>query len=218
MITVFLVDDHEVARRGAAALLGEHPDITVVGTADTSAAALARNPATTPTVALLDVSLPDGNGIELCRQLSTRRPKTRCVMLAELYDEQTIVGAAAAGAHGFLGKEASGAQIVHAVREAAAGRSLLDPYAAALMARGRQQEAAEPDPVEMLTEREREVMAHVGQGLTNREIGTRNVPGREDHQEPGLRAVEQARCAHPRRARRDRRRVPPWHRPGRRAG
>jgi two-component system response regulator DevR len=171
MTTVFLVDDHEVVRRGVAELLGAHEDLVVVGDAGSVAEALARIPALDPEVAVLDVRLPDGNGVELCRELRSRMPGLRCLMLTSYTDEQAMFDAVMAGASGFVIKDVRGNDIVNAVREVGAGRSLLDGRAAtALMSRLRDQTRA-VDPLAELTEKEREVLGHIGEGMTNREIG-----------------------------------------------
>ncbi len=171
MTTVFLVDDHEVVRRGVAELLGAHEDLEVVGDAGSVAEALARIPALDPDVAVLDVRLPDGNGVELCRELRSRMPALRCLMLTSYTDEQAMVDAVLAGASGFVIKDVRGNDIVNAVREVGAGRSLLDGRATtALMSRLRERSEV-VDPLAELTEKEREVLAHIGEGMTNREIG-----------------------------------------------
>jgi two-component system, NarL family, response regulator DevR len=171
MTRVFLVDDHEVVRRGVADLLEAHEDLEVVGDAGSVAEALARIPALTPDVAVLDVRLPDGTGVELCRDLRSRMPDLRCLMLTSYTDEQAMFDAVLAGASGFVIKDVRGNDIVNAVREVGAGRSLLDGRAAtALMSRLRGRAEA-VDPLAELTEKEREVLDHIGKGLTNREIG-----------------------------------------------
>ncbi|MDT7744839.1 MAG: two-component system, NarL family, response regulator DevR [Actinomycetota bacterium] len=171
MTTVFLVDDHEVVRRGVADLLGAHEDLEVIGDAGSVSEALARIPALNPEVAVLDVRLPDGSGVELCRDLLSRLPGLRCLMLTSYTDEQAMFDAVLAGASGFVIKDVRGNDIVNAVREVGAGRSLLDGRAAAaLMSRLRDRSEA-VDPLAELTEKEREVLDHIGKGMTNREIG-----------------------------------------------
>ncbi|MGX1881587.1 response regulator [Streptomyces sp. NPDC055287] len=174
-VRVFLLDDHEVVRRGVHDLLDSEPDLTVVGEAATAEQALARVPALRPHVAVLDVRLPDGDGVSVCRELRSRMPGLACLMLTSFDDEEALLDAILAGASGYVLKQISGTDLVHAVRTVASGQSLLDPGATArVMARLRGDNAPKDDrPQELpgLTEREREILALVGEGLTNREIG-----------------------------------------------
>ncbi|MFJ6725256.1 response regulator [Streptomyces sp. NPDC091281] len=194
-VRVFLLDDHEVVRRGVRDLLDDEPDITVVGEAGTVREALARVPAARPHVAVLDVRLPDGDGVSVCRELRSRLPDLACLMLTSFDDEEALLDSIMAGASGYVLKQIQGSDLVSAVRTVAAGRSLLDPSAAArLMARLRGEDPARPtgaapgppssagaragapsgaDGLPALTEREREILALVGEGLTNRQIGQR---------------------------------------------
>ncbi|MFF9624636.1 response regulator [Streptomyces griseosporeus] len=175
-IRVFLLDDHEVVRRGVHDLLNDEPDISVVGEAATVAQALARVPALRPQVAVLDVRLPDGDGVTVCRELRSRMPELACLMLTSFDDEEALLDSIMAGASGYVLKQIQGSDLVTAVRTVAAGQSLLDPSATArLMARLRhdQQEEAQPEALPGLTEREREILALIGEGLTNRQIGQR---------------------------------------------
>ncbi len=140
MATVFLVDDHEIVRRGVADLLETDPDLQVVGEAGTVAEALVTIPRAKPDVAVLDVRLPDGNGVELCRDLRSAMPELRCLMLTSYTDDDALMGAIMAGAAGFVGKQIVGTDLLNAVRTVAGGGSLLDPRAsAALMERLRRQ-------------------------------------------------------------------------------
>ncbi|MCC9711875.1 response regulator transcription factor [Streptomyces sp. MNU76] len=175
-IRVFLMDDHEVVRRGVHDLLNDEPDITVVGEAATAEQALVRVPALRPQVAVLDVRLPDGDGVTVCRELRSRMPDLACLMLTSFDDEEALLDSIMAGASGYVLKQIQGSDLVAAVRTVARGQSLLDPSATTkLMARlrGGQQKEEEPDALPGLTDREREILALIGEGLTNRQIGQR---------------------------------------------
>ncbi|MFG2666507.1 response regulator [Streptomyces sp. NPDC048387] len=172
-VRVFLLDDHEVVRRGVHDLLDAEPDLTVVGEAGTAEQALARVPALRPQVAVLDVRLPDGDGVSVCRELRSRMPDLACLMLTSFDDEEALLDAIMAGASGYVLKQITGTDLVNAVRTVASGQSMLDPGATArVMARLRGGSAKEEQPRGLpgLTEREREILALVGEGLTNREI------------------------------------------------
>ncbi|WP_067820789.1 response regulator [Nocardia inohanensis] len=173
MIKVFLVDDHEIVRRGLIDLLEGDPELTVVGEAGDVAQALARIPALRPDVAVLDVRLPDGNGIELCRELLSRIDDLRCLILTSFTDEQAMMDAILAGASGYVVKDIKGMELAKAIKEIGSGRSLLDNRAAAaLMERLRR--STEPDgPLSMLTDQERKLLDLLGEGLTNRQIAER---------------------------------------------
>ncbi|SFU02513.1 two component transcriptional regulator, LuxR family [Geodermatophilus amargosae] len=171
--TVFVLDDHEVVRRGVAAVLGAAPDLTVVGEAGTAAEALARVPALHPDVAVIDVRLPDGDGITVGRELRSRVPGLALVVLTSYSDDEALVDAILAGASGYLLKQVLGRDLVEGVRTVAAGGSLLDPTAtAAVFARLRRAVEA-PGPVTRLSGQERAVLQLIGEGLTNRQIGQR---------------------------------------------
>ncbi|MFF0223996.1 response regulator [Streptomyces sp. NPDC004629] len=175
-IGVFLLDDHEVVRRGVRDLLNDEPDIEVIGEAGTAEQALARVPATRPRVAVLDVRLPDGDGVTVCRELRSRMPGLACLMLTSFDDEEALLDSIMAGASGYVLKQIQGSDLVSAVRTVAAGQSLLDASATTkLMARlrGDRQQEEQPDALPGLTDREREILALVGEGLTNRQIGQR---------------------------------------------
>ncbi|MGP4050169.1 response regulator [Streptomyces sp. 2A115] len=175
-IRVFLLDDHEVVRRGVHDLLDDQPDITVVGEAANVEQALVRVPALRPDVAVLDVRLPDGDGITVCRELRSRMPDLACLMLTSFDDEEALLDSIMAGASGYVLKQIQGSDLVSAVRTVAAGQSLLDASATTkLMARLRndQQKEEEPDALPGLTSREQEILALIGEGLTNRQIGQR---------------------------------------------
>jgi two-component system response regulator DevR len=172
VIRVFLLDDHEIVRRGVRELLEAESDIEVVGEASTAAEALARVPATMPDVAVLDVRLPDGDGVSVCRELRSSRPDLQCLMLTSFADDEALFDAIMAGAAGYVLKQIRGNDLVGAVRTIAAGGSLLDPRAAAaVMERMRAPKAA--DPLAALTEQERRILELIGEGLTNRQIGER---------------------------------------------
>lgn len=173
MIRVFLVDDHEVVRRGVAALLEAEADIEVVGEAGTAESALARIPALKPDVAVLDVRLPDGNGVEVCRELRNQLPGLACIMLTSFSDDDAMLQAVLAGASGYLLKEVRGTSIVDAVRTVAGGASLLDPTVTSRLLDRLRADAVRQDPLKALTRQERQVLELIGDGLTNRQIGKR---------------------------------------------
>ncbi|MFC7931150.1 response regulator [Streptomyces cinereoruber] len=174
---VFLVDDHEVVRRGLRDLIDDEPDLEVVGEAATAAQALARGPALRPDVAVLDVRLPDGDGITVCRELRSAMPGLACLMLTSFDDEDALIDAIMAGAAGYVLKQIKGSDLVSAVRTVATGQSMLDPATTARLMRSlRDPEAARPPEDERLaglSERERAVLELIGEGLTNRGIAER---------------------------------------------
>jgi DNA-binding NarL/FixJ family response regulator len=172
-IRVFLLDDHEIVRRGVVDVLETDPGITVVGEGKNAAEALARVPALRPDVAVLDVRLPDGDGVSVCRDLRSRMPDLKVLMLTSYSDDEALFEAIMAGASGYLLKQILGQDLVLAVHTVAAGGSLLDPAAtAAVMARIRR--PAEPaGPLARLSDQERAVLLLIGEGLTNRQIGER---------------------------------------------
>lgn len=173
MVKVFLVDDHEVVRRGLSDLLASDPDLEIVGEAGTVAEAKARIPALRPDVAVLDVRLPDGNGIELCRDLVSDHPDLRCLMLTSFTSDEAMLEAILAGASGFVVKDIKGMELARAIKEVGAGKSLLDTRAAAaLMAKLRGATTRE-DPLSGLTEQERTLLGLLSEGLTNRQIAAR---------------------------------------------
>ncbi len=172
-IRVFLLDDHEVVRRGVAAMLESEGDIEVVGEAGSAEQALARIPALTPDVAVLDVRLPDGDGITVCRDIRSRLPQVACLMLTSFSDEEALFDAVMAGAAGYVLKQIHGSDLVGAVRTVAAGGSLLDPASTAQMLHRLRERAARKDPLAALTDQERQILDLIGEGLTNRQIGER---------------------------------------------
>ncbi|WP_328890821.1 response regulator transcription factor [Streptomyces sp. NBC_00316] len=172
-IRVFLLDDHEVVRRGLRDLLDAEPGIEVVGEASTAAQAVARGPALRPDVAVLDIRLPDGDGITVCRELRSRMPELACLMLTSFDDEDALLDAIMAGAVGYVLKQIKGADLVSAVRTVATGQSMLDPATTARLLHSlRDPEAAAPQDARLavLSERERSVLELIGEGLTNRQI------------------------------------------------
>jgi two-component system, NarL family, response regulator DevR len=171
-VRVALVDDHEVVRRGLRDLLDGEPGIEVVAEAGGVEEALARVGATSPDVVVVDVRLPDGDGVALCRALRQLDPAPHCLVLTAFDDERALVEAIMAGASGYLLKQVRGQDLVDAVREVAAGRSLLDPVTTAHVL-ARMRESAKTDELAGLTERERGVLELMGEGLTNRQIAER---------------------------------------------
>jgi DNA-binding NarL/FixJ family response regulator len=170
---VFLLDDHEIVRRGIAQLFETEDDMTVVGEAGTAAQALARIPALRPDVAILDVNLPDGDGISVCRDIrSSVDPPPACLMLTSYPDDEALFGAIMAGAAGYLLKQVAGVDLVGAVRTVAAGGSLLDPKATATVLQ-RLRTGTEPDDprYRSLSPQEQRILDYIAEGLTNRQIG-----------------------------------------------
>ncbi|MER6668083.1 response regulator transcription factor [Amycolatopsis japonica] len=174
MVTkVFLVDDHEIVRRGLSDLLGSEPDIEISGEAASVSEALTRIPATETDIAVLDVRLPDGTGIELCRELLSTRTDLRCLMLTSYADDEALLTAIMAGASGFVLKQVLGNDLVSAIRTIADGGSLLDSRTTAALMNRIRREHDRDDPIAGLSEQERAVFELIGEGLTNREIGER---------------------------------------------
>ncbi|MGW6395988.1 response regulator [Streptomyces sp. NPDC055103] len=174
---VFLMDDHEVVLRGVRDLINDEPDMEVVGQASSAEQALTRGPALRPDVAVLDVRLPDGNGVSVCRELRCRIPGLACLMLTSFDDEEALLDAIMAGASGYVLKQIKGSDLVAAIRTVATGASMLDPATTArLMSTLRGPQAGklpEDERLAVLTEREHAVLDLVGEGLTNHEIAKR---------------------------------------------
>ena len=173
MVKVFLVGDHEVVRRGLIDLLGADPELDVVGEAGTVAEAMSRIPAADPDVAVLDVRLPDGNGIELCRDLLSRTPELRCLILTSYTSDEAMLDAILAGASGYVVKDIKGMELARAVKDVGAGRSLLDNRAAAALMSKLRNATEKQDPLSGLTEQERALLGLLSEGLTNKQIADR---------------------------------------------
>jgi two-component system, NarL family, response regulator DevR len=171
VVRVLLVDDHEIVRRGIADLIGTAADLEVVGEAAGVEEALARAPQVNADVAVLDVRMPDGNGIELCRDLKSRLPDLQCLMLTSYADDDALFDAIMAGASGFVLKQVLGLDLLAAIRTVGAGGSLLDPRTTAALMNRIRREREEQNPLNALTEQERAVFDLIGEGLTNRQIG-----------------------------------------------
>ena len=170
---VFLLDDHEIVRRGLRELLESEEDLVVVGEAGTAAEALARIPATSPDVAVLDVRLPDGDGVEVCRDVRSAHPGVQCLMLTSFADDEALFSAILAGAAGYVLKQVRGTDLVDAIRRVAQGQSLLDPSVTArVLERLRAPQPPEED-LASLTNQERRILDLIAEGLTNRQIGER---------------------------------------------
>jgi DNA-binding NarL/FixJ family response regulator len=174
-ITVFLVDDHEIVRRGLRDLLDAEPDMEVIGEAGTAVSAMHRIPALRPDVAVLDVRLPDGDGVSVCREIRSALPETACLMLTSYGDDQALLGAIMAGAAGYVLKQTCGSDLVSAVRTVAAGGSMLDAHATQRVMQRLRERMASVDPLSALTDQEKRVLELIGEGLTNRQISERMV-------------------------------------------
>ena len=172
-IAVFLVDDHEIVRAGIADFLQQEPDIRVVGEAASVGEALAAIPGSGADVAVLDVRLPDGNGVQLCRELRSLLPELHCLMFTSYADDDALFDAIMAGASGFVLKQVLGSDLTKAVHTVGSGGSLLDPRTTSALLNRIRRERVDGDPLVELTEQERKVFDLIGGGLTNREIGNR---------------------------------------------
>ena len=173
MVKVFLVDDHEVVRRGLLDLLSSDPDVEVVGEAGSVSEALAKIPGLRPDVAVLDVRLPDGNGIELCRDLLSDLPDLRCLMLTSYTSDEATLDAILAGASGYVLKDITGMALAQAIKDVGDGKSLLDNRAAAALMANLRGAAEHKDPLSGLTARERTLLGLLAEGLTNKQIAAR---------------------------------------------
>jgi two-component system response regulator DevR len=167
---VFLLDDHEVVRRGVRELLEAESDLEVVGEAGTAREAYERIPAATPDVAILDVRLPDGDGVEVCREIRSKHPEVACLMLTSFADDEALFSAILAGASGYVLKQVRGTDLVDAVRRVGRGESLLDPLSTSRVLE-RLRQPPQPDELAGLTNQERRVLDLIAEGMTNRQIG-----------------------------------------------
>jgi len=169
-ISVFLLDDHEIVRQGIKSLVEQNDDLTVVGEAGLAADALRQIPQLKPDVAVLDGRLPDGTGIEVCREVRSRHPKTAVLILTSYDDDEALFSAVMAGASGYVLKQVRGNEIVESIRRVAGGESLLDPTVTQKVLERIREGAPTADPLEKLTRQERRILEYIGQGLTNRQI------------------------------------------------
>ena len=172
-VRVFLLDDHEIVRRGVRELLEVEHDFEVVGEAGTAAEALARIAAAAPDVAIIDMRLPDGNGVEVCREVRSRHPDVQCVVLTSFADDEALFDSIMAGAAGYLLKQIAGNDLVDAVRRVAAGQSLLDPNVTARVLERLRNGPVQDERLSRLTDQERKILDLIAEGLTNRQIGER---------------------------------------------
>lgn len=173
MVKVFLVDDHEVVRRGLADLLASDPELEIIGDAGSVSEAKVRIAALKPDVAVLDVRLPDGSGIELCRELLSDLPDLRCLMLTSFTSDEAMLEAILAGASGYVVKDIRGMELARAIKDVGAGKSLLDNRAAAALMSKLRGSVERHDPLSGLTDRERTLLGLLSEGLTNRQIAAR---------------------------------------------
>jgi DNA-binding NarL/FixJ family response regulator len=172
-VRVFLLDDHEVVRRGVRDLIESHDDFEVVGEAGTAKDALARIPPTAPDVAIIDMQLPDGNGVEVCREVRSNDTRVQCLILTSFADDEALFDAIMAGAAGYLLKQIKGTDLVDAIRRAASGESLLDPQLKDRALHRLREGHEEDERLARLTEQERRILDLIAEGLTNRQIAER---------------------------------------------
>jgi len=169
---VFLLDDHEIVRRGLRELLEAEDDLVVVGEAGTAEEAYGRIPATTPDVAVLDVRLPDSDGIEVCREIRSKHDEIACIMLTSFADDEAVYAAIMAGAAGYVLKQVRGSDLIEGIRRVADGESLLDPSVTTRLL-DRLRHRGDGDELANLSEQERKILDLIAEGLTNRQIGER---------------------------------------------
>ena len=172
-VRVFLLDDHEIVRRGVRELLEAHGDLEVVGEAATAAEGIARIPAVKPDVAVVDMQLPDGNGVEVCREVRSRDETIRCLILTSFADDEALFDSIMAGAAGYLLKQIKGSDLVDGIRRVASGQSLLDPDVTARVLERLRKGPEEDERLARLTDQERKILDLIAEGLTNRQIGER---------------------------------------------
>jgi DNA-binding NarL/FixJ family response regulator len=165
-----LLDDHEIVRRGLRELLESSGTMTVVGEAGTAEEAYGRIPATSPDVAVLDVRLPDGDGVEVCRDLRSRHPEVHCLMLTSFSDDEALFNAIMAGASGYVLKQIKSDDLIDAVTKVAAGQSLLDPHLTAKVLDRLRNGDEQDERLKHLTDQERRILAYLADGMTNRQI------------------------------------------------
>ncbi len=169
---MFLLDDHEVVRSGIRALLEADGSIKVVGEAATAEEAVSRIPPTKPDVAILDVRLEEGNGIEVCREIKSRMPELACLILTSFSDDEALFAAILAGAAGYLLKQIGGSNLVDAVKRVAAGESLIDPALTAKVMERLRSGTPEDERLSRLSSQERKILGHIAEGETNRQIAS----------------------------------------------
>ncbi|MDQ1533527.1 MAG: two-component system, NarL family, response regulator DevR [Actinomycetota bacterium] len=172
-VRVFLLDDHEIVRRGVRELLEADDDVEVVGEAGTAAEAMARIPAAKPDVAVVDMRLPDGNGVEVCREVRSRDASIQCLILTSFSDDEALFDSIMAGAAGYLLKQIKGTDLVDAIRRVASGQSLLDPNVTTRVLERLRKGPEEDERLARLTDRERTILDLIAEGMTNRQIGER---------------------------------------------
>ena len=169
-VRVFLLDDHEIVRQGLRGLIEAEDDLTVTGEAGTAEEALARIPPTRPDVAVLDVRLPDGDGVEVCREVRSRHPEVQCLMLTSFADDEALFSAIMAGASGYVLKQIRGTDLIDAIRKVAAGESLLDPAVTKRVLERLRAAPKEDEGLAQLSDQERRILDLIAEGYTNRQI------------------------------------------------
>jgi two-component system response regulator DevR len=170
---VVLLDDHGVVRRGLRELLETEGDLEVVGEAGTAEEALNRIPPTRPDVAVLDMRLPDGNGVEVCREVRSRHPEVRCLILTSFADDEALFQAIMAGAAGYVLKQVKAMDLVDAIRRVGAGEALLDPRVTERVLERMRRGPERDERLERLSDQERRILDLIAEGLTNRQIAER---------------------------------------------